>query len=332
MDTILDIKNLSIAFENNKNGIKAVNEASLQLNSGEILGIVGESGCGKTTLSRSIVGLLPGAGKITEGEIVFEGKDLLNLSKEEKRKVRGREIGMIFQDSMTSLNPVRKIGNQFIETLCSRLKIDKERARNLAEETLRKVNLSKPEKIMNRYSFQLSGGMRQRVMIAMALALKPKILIADEPTTALDVTVQAQILKEMYGLKQKYGTSIILVSHNLGVVYQVVDKIAVMYAGSVVEYGKASTIFKKPVHPYTKALLGSIPNLSQHQEKLVSIEGNPPISYKLPSGCVFHPRCQSASPLCRFKKPMTTETKEGVRVACHIVSNFNLEEGESHIA
>ncbi|SDL01023.1 ABC transporter ATP-binding protein [Natronincola ferrireducens] len=332
MDTILDIKNLSIAFSNTNEGIKAVNRASLQLRTGEVLGIVGESGCGKTTLSRSVLGLLPPAGKILEGELVFEGKDLLHLSKEEKRKIRGREIGMIFQDSMTSLNPVRKIGSQFIETLSSRLEIHEEQARQIAEEMLAKVNLPNPKKIMNRYSFQLSGGMRQRVMIAIALALRPKILIADEPTTALDVTVQAQILKEMRDLKENYGTSIMLVSHNLGVVYQVADTIAVMYAGSVVEYGDASTIFKNPTHPYTKALLGSIPTLSQHQEKLVSIEGTPPVSNSLPSGCVFHPRCQYASHLCRLEKPITVETVEGVRVACHRVNSSNYTEGEDYIA
>ncbi|MCC5908898.1 MAG: ABC transporter ATP-binding protein [Clostridiaceae bacterium] len=331
METILDIRNLSVNFASNGVGVNAVSQAEIQLKSGEILGIVGESGCGKTTLSRSVLDLLPSTGRVTEGQMIFQGKDLLYLTEEEKRKVRGREIGMIFQDSMTALNPVRKIGSQFIETLSSRLKIDKKEAKKLAEEMLLKLNLPNPSRIMNRFSFQLSGGMRQRVMIAMALALRPKVLIADEPTTALDVTVQAQILKEIQSLRENYGTSIILVSHNLGVVYQVADTIAVMYAGSVVEYGKTSTIFKNPTHPYTKALLGSVPSLDNDGEKLISIAGSPPSLHKLPSGCVFHPRCEFADGLCKFQKPITMETAEGVRVACHKANVLNVIGEESYI-
>ncbi|WP_350344260.1 ABC transporter ATP-binding protein [Proteinivorax tanatarense] len=333
METLLDIKNLSIAFGNDLNQqVRVVSDANIQLRYGEILGIVGESGCGKTTLARCILGLLPPSGKVVGGEIDFCGKDLLKLDKDSKREIRGKEVGMIFQDSMAALNPVRKIGVQFTETLTARMGINKVQAKAMAIELLTKVKLSNPTEIMGRYSFQLSGGMRQRVMIAMALALKPRLLIADEPTTALDVTVQAQILKEMYSLKEQFGTSIILVSHNLGVVYQVVDTIAVMYAGTVVEYGASSEIFNKPNHPYTKALIGSVPSLKESQEELISIAGTPPMLHSLPDGCVFHPRCRFASSICRLKKPNNIQTVTGVQVACHKVKQSAAKEGEGNIA
>lgn len=318
-DTILEIKNLSVEFSTQKGIIKVVNDVDLELKKGEVLGLVGESGCGKTTTSLAILGLLQKGGKVTNGDIIFKGKNLLTLSKEDLRKIRGKEIGMIFQNSMSNLNPIRKIKKQFIESIRAHLDISKKEAQEIALEMLQKVNLSDPVRIMNQFPFQLSGGMKQRVMIAMALALKPKILIADEPTTALDATIQAQVLNEMNNLRKEYGTSILFVSHNLGIISQLADKIGVMYAGDIVEYGLISHVFNNPSHPYTKGLLESVPKVEKEKKRLKAIKGSPPDLFKKPFGCTFHPRCEYAMDICRRKKPRLIKVTEGVMGACHLI-------------
>lgn len=317
---LLEVKNLSVEFSLENKKIRAIDNISFEVKKGEVIGIVGESGCGKSTLSRSIIYLLPKNGQVTNGQIIFEGKDILKLSKKEKRCIRGSGIGMVFQDSMSSLNPVRTIGKQFIEAINSKFNISKSEALLKAEKILSKVNLYNGAAIMKKYSFQLSGGMRQRVMIAMAMVLNPKILIADEPTTALDVTVQAQVIKQLKKLSDEYKTSIILVSHNLGVISQIADRIAVMYGGKIVEYGNAEIIFNKPSHPYTKALIRSVPRIfDEEEDKLFSIKGQAPSMDSLPDGCIFHPRCLNAKEECSFKRPLLKEKQNGVKTACHLV-------------
>lgn len=324
---LLKLKNLSIDLQTPLGDARIVRNVDLEVNTGEIVGLVGESGCGKTTISRSILGLLSSGIRVSKGEINYKQKDLLSLSKKEIQGIRGKEIAMIFQDSMTSLNPVRTIGKQFVETICNHMKVEKSEAKRKTKEMLMKVNLNYPERIMKCYPFQLSGGMMQRVMIAMALVLKSKVLIADEPTTALDVTIQAQILNEMVLLKEKYGMSILLVSHNLGIISRMADKVAVMYAGSIVEYGYSDEIFKNPKHPYTNALLLSVPRMDIEQKRLISIKGQPPSLFNMPSGCAYHPRCKIAADICKVKKPVIKETLGGNKVACHFVRGVdNMED------
>ncbi|HSQ88238.1 ABC transporter ATP-binding protein [Romboutsia sp.] len=323
-DKVLKIKNLSVEFSTSGESFKVVNDVNLELEKGEILGLVGESGCGKTTTALSILGLLPKNAKITGGEILFEGKNLLLLSKEELRKIRGKDIGIISQNSMSNLNPIRKIKKQFIESIRTHVDISKKEAHEIACEMLQKVNLSDPERIMNQYSFQLSGGMRQRVMIAMAIALRPKILIADEPTTALDVTVQAQILEEIDKLRKDFGISIIFVSHNLGIISQLADRIGVMYAGEIVEYGFISSVFNNPIHPYTKGLLESVPKIENAKKILKAIRGNPPDLSKKHFGCLFYPRCDYVMDTCRCKKPKLIKIKEDSMGACHLINKNSL--------
>ncbi len=313
---LLEVKDLRVAFPTEKGSLMAVNGVDLTLEKGEVLGLVGESACGKSMTALSILRLLPPGGKITGGEVNLEGENLLHLSREKMRRLRGRKISMIFQDPHMALNPVRTVGSQFTETLRERLDLPREKARRRAAEMLFAMELADPEKVMKRYPFQLSGGMRQRVMIAMTLALDPDILIADEPTTALDVTVQAQILSEMEKLKNNLDTGILLISHNMGVIAQLSDRVAVMYAGSIVEEGPASLIFSSPAHPYTQALLHSIPNINRNGQQLRSIKGQPPALNAIPQGCSFAPRCDAAGELCYTKRPPRVKLGEGRRLAC----------------
>lgn len=312
----LDVDNLKVVFYSSKGDVTVVNGVSLSLARGEVLGLVGESGCGKSITALSILRLLPQAGKITQGEVRLQGQDLLKLSKDKIRQIRGRQIGMIFQDPNLALNPVRTIGRQFIETLRFRLTLSKPAAFRHAVEALLAMELADPEIIMKRYPFQLSGGMRQRVMIAMALAMSPDILIADEPTTALDVTVQAQILMEMRRLKDRLGTGILLISHNMGVIAQLSDRVAVMYAGGIVETGSVDAIFSRPAHPYTQALLHSVPELEGDKKTLYSIQGQPPKSAELVVGCPFYPRCLKKADVCREVRPTGRDIGNGHIVAC----------------
>ena len=289
---VISVKNLKTYFYTNERCNRAINGVSMDIKSGKTLCIVGESGCGKSVTSMSILRLIPAhSGKIASGEILFGGKDLTKLSEKEIRHIRGNEIAMIFQDSMTGLNPVMTIGKQLVETITAHNKMDKKDAWARAEEMLKKVGIPSPAQRLKEYPHQLSGGMRQRVMIAMALSCNASLFIADEPTTALDVTIQAQILELMRELKEKENKSIMLITHDMGVVAEMADDVMVMYAGKEMEYGDVRSIFKNPLHPYTQGLLKSIPRLDQDSsEKLFNIKGSVPDLSEMPKGCRFlHP-------------------------------------------
>ena len=316
-NNILEIKNLHTYFYTDSGVIKSVDGVDIELREGTTLGIVGESGRGKSVTAMSVMGLLMGTtGKVAEGEILFEGRDLTKLDDEERRKMRGEKISMIFQEPMTSLNPVMKIGDQITECILMHNNISKQEAWDKAVEMLKLTGVPRVERMMKEYPFQLSGGQRQRVMIAMALVCKPKILIADEPTTALDVTIQAQILDLMENLKQKTGTSILFITHDLGVVAEVCDDVVVMYSGRVVEKGDVRSIFASPSHPYTRGLLASIPKLGECAEELESIPGNVPNPKYMPQGCKFAPRCSCAFDKCREEEPGFYDVGEGHMSRC----------------
>ena len=316
-NNILEIKNLHTYFYTDSGVIKSVDGVDIELREGTTLGIVGESGSGKSVTALSVMGLLMGTtGKVAEGEILFEGRDLTKLDDEERRKMRGEKISMIFQEPMTSLNPVMKIGDQITECILMHNNISKQEAWDKAVEMLKLTGVPRVERMMKEYPFQLSGGQRQRVMIAMALVCKSKILIADEPTTALDVTIQAQILDLMENLKQKTGTSILFITHDLGVVAEVCDDVVVMYSGRVVEKGDVRSIFASPSHPYTKGLLASIPKLGECAEELESIPGNVPNPKYMPQGCKFAPRCSCAFDKCREEEPGFYDVGEGHMSRC----------------
>ena len=303
-ENLLEIKDLHVEFRTYDGVVKAINGMSFSVPKGKTVGLVGETGAGKTTTVLSIMGLVQSPpGVITKGEILFEGRDLTKLDDEERRKMRGEKISMIFQEPMTSLNPVMKIGDQITEGILMHNNISKQEAWDKAVEMLKLTGVPRVERMMKEYPFQLSGGQRQRVMIAMALVCKPKILIADEPTTALDVTIQAQILDLMENLKQKTGTSILFITHDLGVVAEVCDDVVVMYSGRVVEKGDVRSIFASPSHPYTRGLLASIPKLGECAEELESIPGNVPNPKYMPQGCKFAPRCSCAFDKCREEEP-----------------------------
>ena len=316
-NNILEIKNLHTYFYTDSGVIKSVDGVDIELREGTTLGIVGESGSGKSVTALSVMGLLMGTtGKVAEGEILFEGRDLTKLDDEERRKMRGEKISMIFQEPMTSLNPVMKIGDQITECILMHNNISKQEAWDKAVEMLKLTGVPRVERMMKEYPFQLSGGQRQRVMIAMALVCKPKILIADEPTTALDVTIQAQILDLMENLKQKTGTSILFITHDLGVVAEVCDDVVVMSSCRVVEKGDVRSFFASPSHPYTKGLLASIPKLGECAEELESIPGNVPNPKYMPQGCKFAPRCSCAFDKCREEEPGFYDVGEGHMSRC----------------
>lgn len=320
MEKLLEIKNLRTYFYTEDGVIPAVDGVDLYIKPGETLGVVGESGCGKSVTSISILRLIPSPpGKILEGsEILFDGKSLLELSEREMRKIRGNEISMIFQEPMTSLNPVFKIGDQISETLMLHQKMNKVQARIKSIDMLKLVGIPRPEKVVDDFPHSLSGGMRQRAMIAMALACNPKLLIADEPTTALDVTIQAQILDLMNKLKSEINASVMLITHNLGVVAETCQRVVVMYAGKVVEEGDVYSIFEDPKHPYTVGLLKSIPSTEVEQGKLESIPGVVPNPLNMPKGCRFEPRCSKAMEICKEKQPEVTVLGEERMVSCFL--------------
>jgi len=323
---LLRIKDLKTHFYTSDGISKAVDGIELELVPGETLGLVGESGCGKTVTALTILRLIPQPpGKIVSGEILFNGVDLLKLSPEEMRRVRGNDISMIFQEPMTALNPVFTIGDQISESLILHQKMNKKEALEKSTELLQTVGIPAPEQRVQEYSHQLSGGMRQRAMIAMALACNPKILIADEPTTALDVTIQAQILELIAKLKEDFNTAVILITHDLGVVAETAQRVAVMYAGKIVEKGSVEDIFLRPQHPYTLGLLKSLPKLETgrkaavRHERLTEIPGMVPSLYDLPGGCSFAPRCPKAMKVCREKEPRLKETEKGHEASCWYV-------------
>jgi len=324
--TVLSVEDLRVYFHTSRGIAKAVDGTSFEMHENETLAIVGESGCGKSVTAMSILGLVDEPGVIEKGsKINYLGKgDAINLadtSVRELQSIRGNEISMIFQEPMTSLNPVFRVGTQITEVILLHEKISKEDAKKRAIEMLTLVGIARPEKVFSDYPHQLSGGMRQRVMIAMALACNPKILIADEPTTALDVTIQAQILTLMNELKTKTGTAIMLITHDLGVVAQMADRVNVMYAGKIVETATVHEIFKNPKHPYTKGLMASMPSLVQEGKKLQTIEGNVPNAMFLPEGCYFADRCPQATEQCRASQPHLQKVGDEHMVSCFLYEN-----------
>ena len=306
-EKLLEIKDEYLSFFTPAGEVKALNGVSFSLEEGEVLGIVGESGSGKSVTAYSVMGLTAFPGKLVSGTIRFNGHDVHNMTEKDFRKMRGNEVSIIFQDPMTSLNPVYTVGNQIEEVITLHTDKTPKEARERARELLELVGINEPDKRLKQYPHELSGGMRQRVMIAIALACEPKLLIADEPTTALDVTIQAQILELMQELRQKLGMSIIMITHDLGVVASMCERIAVMYAGHIVEYGTTDEIFYKPSHEYTKGLINSIPKLNaQETERLVPIEGQPVDLMNPPAGCPFAPRCKNCMKICLREMPPKT--------------------------
>ena len=329
-EKLLEIKDEKLSFFTPAGEVKALNGVSFSMNEGEVLGIVGESGSGKSVTAYSIMGLTAYPGKLIGGTIYFNGHQIEKMSEKEMRKIRGNEVSIIFQDPMTSLNPVYTIGNQITEVIRLHTGKSKKEAYDRAKELLELVGINEPTKRLKQYPHELSGGMRQRVMIAIALACEPKLLIADEPTTALDVTIQAQILELMQELRQKLGMSIIMITHDLGVVASMCERIAVMYAGHIVEYGTADEIFYEPKHEYTKGLINSIPKLSaQEIERLVPIEGQPVDLLNPPAGCPFAPRCANCMKICLREMPPKTELSDTHYSHCWLLQKEEFEKGET---
>lgn len=330
-EKLLEIKDERLSFFTPAGEVKALNGVSFSMEEGDVLGIVGESGSGKSVTAYSIMGLNAYPGKLVGGTIRFNGHQIDQMTEEEFRKIRGNEVSIIFQDPMTSLNPVYTIGNQIEEVILLHTDKTKKQAHDRARELLELVGINEPEKRLKQYPHELSGGMRQRVMIAIALACEPKLLIADEPTTALDVTIQAQILELMQELRQKLGMSIIMITHDLGVVASMCEKIAVMYAGHIVEYGTTDEIFYQPSHEYTKGLIKSIPNLNAEEiTRLVPIEGQPVDLLNPPAGCPFAPRCGNCMKICLREMPPKTELSDTHYTCCWLRQKEEAEGAVSH--
>lgn len=329
-DTLLEVRDLQVEFSTKMGIVRVLDKVNLKVDPRQTVGIIGESGCGKSMMALSIMGLVPiPPGRIAGGEILYRGTDLLTLEKDAILDIRGKRIAMIFQEPMNSLNPVFTVGNQLVETLLRHEDMTRRDAWDKSVDMLKAVGIPSPEKRMHDYSFQMSGGMRQRVMIAIALACEPKLLIADEPTTALDVTIQAQILELMQDLRKKLGMSIIMITHDLGVVASMCEKIAVMYAGHIVEYGTTDEIFYQPGHEYTKGLINSIPKLNTAEhERLVPIEGTPVDLLNPPAGCPFAPRCKNCMKICLSKMPPRTELSDTHYTYCWLQQKAEFEKGE----
>lgn len=320
-EKLLEVKNLRTEFKRDKSWVTAVNKVSFQINKGEILGLVGESGCGKSVTSLSIMRLLaPGTSKISDGEVIFNGQDILKVKPADMRKIRGHRISMIFQEPMNSLNPCMRISKQIIEAILLHNNISKEEACKRAYDVLKSVGIPEPDMTLNSFPHQLSGGMCQRVMIAMAMSCEPDLLIADEPTTALDVTIQAQILELMETIRENRNTGILMITHDLGVVAEMCSRVIVMYAGRVVEEAPVEDLFAGPLHPYAQGLIDSVPKLGSHVTSLPSIPGSVPDLSVMPKGCKFAPRCRHAMDVCREKEPELTEVPgyENRRCRCFL--------------
>lgn len=320
---LLEISKLSVVFETDEGGFKAVDDVSFHIDKGEVVGLVGESGCGKSVTALSILRLIPSPpGRIEKGRILFNGKDMLQMDIKEMRKIRGRAISMIFQEPSAALSPLHRIGQQMIEAIHLHNEISRKEARNIARTWLEKVRISDAVERMFSYPFQLSGGMQQRIMIAMALMLEPDLIIADEPTTALDVTIQAQIFELIREMKLNY-TSILLITHDMGVIWEMCDRVIVMYGSRIAESGNLDDIFSNPAHPYTRGLIESIPRLSGEKERLKAIPGQVPSPFKYPSGCHFQDRCPHAFDRCENEKPEFYDAGKGHRVACFLAEKQN---------
>ena len=315
-DVLLDVKNLSVKFKTLDGMLNAIDGNSFQVMRGEVFGIVGESGCGKSLTSLSIMGLVEKPGIVHADAILLDGQDINKMKEKGLRKIRGNKLSMIFQEPLTSLNPLFTIGNQMDEVFCLHQKANRGKARELSIEMLRFVGIPDAESIYKRYPAALSGGMRQRVMIAMALSCRPQLLIADEPTTALDVTIQKQILQLMQDLRHKLGTSIILITHDLSVIAEMADRVAVMYAGEIIEQANVFDLFQKPLHPYTEGLINSTIKLGDRRDHLPAIAGTVPSLSRIPAGCRFHPRCPYAFEDCKINRPKIFETAPGHMVSC----------------
>lgn len=332
-EKLIDVNDLQTYFHTEEGTVKAVDGVSFEIYPGETLGVVGESGCGKSVTSLSIMRLIESPpGQIENGEILFNGKDLTKLSQKEMRKIRGNDISMIFQEPMTSLNPVYTVGDQIMEAILIHKDVNKKQARQEAIDMLRKVGIPLPEQRVDEYPHQLSGGMRQRVMIAMALSCDPQLLIADEPTTALDVTIQAQILELMNSLKRQFGMAIMMITHDLGVIAEVSDRVAVMYAGKIVEYTDVKTLYADPKHPYTWGLMHSIPHIEKDLDRLEAIPGNVPNPLNFPTGCKYNTRCPFATDKCRTDEPDIVEVEEGHHVACWHIDKLEAKKEEEKSA
>ena len=318
---LLEVNDLETEFKVKRGTVKAVNGVSFAVDKGEILAVVGESGSGKSVTSLSVMGLIRDPGRVAGGEILFNGENLLKKNTKEMQAVRGDKISMIFQEPMTSLNPVYRIKDQIMETILTHTTMSKKEALDRAIQMLDLVGIPAPEQRVNDYPHQMSGGMRQRVMIAMALACDPELLIADEPTTALDVTIQAQILDLINRLREKLGMAVLLITHDLGVVAETADNVVVMYCGRVVEQATVEQLFTKPLHPYTQGLLDSIPKMDEDRERLYMIKGIVPDPIHLPKGCSFADRCDKCMDKCREHMPKLAETEDGRKVRCFLVSD-----------
>ena len=329
-ELVLDIKNLVVHYETEDADVHAVNGIDLSIAKKRTLGLVGETGAGKTTTALSILNLVPNPpGVIKDGEIKLDGKDVLKMTPEELEKMRGNEVAMIFQDPMTALNPVMTVGDQIGESIAIHQNISKKEAFEKAKEMLKMVGIA--ESRAYDYPHQFSGGMKQRVVIAMALACNPELLIADEPTTALDVTIQAQVLQMMKELREKYQTSMLMITHDLGIVAEVCDDVSVVYAGRVIEHGTLEDIFKNTRHPYTEGLFNSLPDLDNRQAELKPIKGLMPDPSNLPKGCAFCPRCEYAMEICKTQKPPRTYRNDTHYVECHLYNKDNIHEGKVNI-
>ena len=314
---VLSVRNLQVEFETRRGMLRAIDSVSYDIAKGEVLGVVGESGAGKSVTGLAVIGLIDPPGRISGGEILLSGLRIDNLPPEEMRKVRGKRIGMIFQDPLTSLNPLYRVGEQIIETIKTHTNLTDQQARKRAIDLLAEVGIPAPEKRIDGYPHEFSGGMRQRVVIALALCAEPELIIADEPTTALDVSVQAQIISLIKRLGRDHGTAVMLVTHDMGVIAETCDRVAVMYAGRVAEIGPVQEVIKNPLHPYAKGLMGAIPTLAGEDKRLVQIPGAMPRLSAIPPGCSFNPRCSSAFDRCRVDRP--EPLRQGTQaVACHL--------------
>jgi len=320
---ILLIESLSVYFYTYSGIVKAVEDLDLSIYEGECFGLVGETGCGKSTLMKAVLRLIPPPGKIVKGKVLFKGIDLTKLSEQQLQKIRGYKISMVFQEPSSALDPLFNNGYQIVETILSHEKIAQKNAWKKALSLLRTVKIPEAERRLYQYPHELSGGMKQRIVISIALAGKPDIIIADEPTTALDVTIQAQILDLLKELQKKYKTTLVIITHNLGIVAEYCDRIGVMYAGKLIELGSTLQIFENPLHPYTKGLLAAVPKISSKREKLASIPGTVPNLINPPSGCRFHPRCRYATDRCKKEVPKLLEVEPGHKVACHLYNGEN---------